>query len=1081
MNSMTTRRSSTRLAMAVSSILAAPAIATGLGLVAALGVAPEARAQETATQVTGTVVDAAGAPVAGAQVTLLHVPTGTVSTSTTTATGQFVATGLRVGGPFTVTAQAGGYTSAAIENVYTELGRRANVTIALQPVTELAAIEVVGQGERAAAIGVGREFGSDTIAAIPSIARDPKSTLVIDPKAFTDPSNQDALEVAGVNNRYNSLTIDGVRQSDDFGLNNNGYPTSRSPISIDAIEQVSLLTAPFDVQYSSFRGSTINIVTKSGTNEFTGSAFFYKFDDGLVGDKSKDRDLEFEFSEETYGATLGGPIIKDKAFFFLSYEKLDREAPQEYGPAGSGAPIEINGVTQAEYDEIVQIASNVYAFDVGGRPSSLPEEDEKILAKIDWNITDTQRASLSYQRTEGNAIVQTNSSSSQNRLSTPSQWYDRAITLDAWSLQLFSDWSDRFSTEVKIGRKEVETRQDSLRGTEFAEMQIRTPTGGDVYLGPDEFRHANFLTNDLDQAKIKGVYFAGDHTISGGVEFETLDIFNIFLPRSQGLYIFRPTVVGGTTVSTGIDNFRNGVATSLSYGNAFTNNANDGAAAFGYDVLGFFLQDQWRITPDVEIQYGLRYETFSSSDKPNFNQRFFDRYGFSNQDTLDGRDLLMPRLGLNWAIADQTTVRGGVGLFGGGTPNVWISNSFSNDGVTVVRSDYPNAAVPPDVVTEALTNINGFELPQAVLDYHATLRGDGPVNALDPDFEVPSQWRYNLGLEHVFDSGWRLNTDIIYSRVKDEVVWYDARLTQVNTAPDGRPIYASRPGDTRGSSVQDIVLGNTSEGEGLVFTIDASKTWETVAGTFDLFAGYANQDIEDVNPGTSSTASSNWDNVAVSDPNDPGLATSNYEIEHRFTMALNWRKAFFGDYDTSAGLFVESRSGRPYSYTFGAGTTIFGDPRQAARQRQLFYVPLVDDPNVAYSSPEFRDAVNAFIDSSKLSAYRGQIAPRNAFQSPWYTVANLRLAQEIPTGIPKTRAILTLDIENLTNLINSDWGRFEQVAFPYVAPVLDASINANGQYVYRPRSGQTGPTSPNYSISALPSVYRIQMGIRIEF
>lgn len=1067
---MTVRRSSTRLAMAVSSILAAPAIATGLGLVATLGFAPEARAQETATQVVGSVVDAAGAPVAGAQVTLLHVPTGTVATATTSASGQFVATGLRVGGPFTVTAQASGYSSGAVENVFTELGRRANVVIALQSVTELAAIEVVGQGERAAAVGVGTEFGAETIAAIPSIARDPKSTLVIDPKAFTDPSNQDALEVAGVNNRYNSLTIDGVRQSDDFGLNNNGYPTSRSPISIDAIEQVSLLTAPFDVQYSNFRGSTINIVTKSGTNEFTGSAFYYKYDDGMVGDKSKDRDLEFDFSEETYGGTLGGPIIKDRAFFFLSYEKLEREAPQEFGPAGSGAPVEISGVTQAEYDRIAQVAQDVYGFDIGARPSTLPEQDEKFLAKIDVNITDGQRASLSYQRTEGNAIVQTNSSSSQNRLSAPSQWYDRAITLDAWSLQLFSDWTDKFSTELKIGRKEVETGQNSLRGTDFAEMQIRTPTGGTVYIGPDEFRHANALTNDLDQAKLKGIYFAGDHTISGGVEYESLDIFNLFVPRSQGQFIF----------ST-IDAFEAQTATSLSYGNAFTNNANDGAANFSYDVLGFFLQDQWRITPDLEIQYGLRYETFSSSDKPAFNQNFFDRYGYTNQETLDGRDLLMPRFGFNWAIADATVIRGGVGLFGGGTPNVWISNSYSNDGVTVVRSDYPSTATPDDIEAIALNNVDGFELPPEVLAYHATLRGDGPVNAIAPDFDVPSQWRYNLGLEHLFESGWRVNADVIYSRVKDEVVWYDARLVQTGTAPDGRPIYGKQPGDGRSFGTQDFILANTGEGRGLVFSIDTSKTWETAAGTFDLFAGYANQDVEDVNSGTSSTASSNWDNLATADPNNPGLATSNYEIEHRFTLALNWQKAFFGDYRTSAGLFVESRSGRPYSYTFGGGTSVFGDPRQGSRQRHLLYVPLENDPLVTYSSPEFEAAVNEYIDSTKLSAYRGQIAPRNAFQSPWVTFANLRLAQEIPTGIPKTRAVLTLDVENLTNLLNDDWGRFEQVAFPYVSPVLDASINAQGQYVYRPRSGETGPTGVRQSISALPSVWRVQMGIRIEF
>ena len=1067
---MTTRRQTTRLAMAVSSILAAPAVVAGLGLVAAFGVAPLASAQETSTQITGVVVDAAGAPVVGAQVTLTHVPTGTVATATSTSSGQFVATGLRVGGPFTINAQAEGFSAAAVENVYTELGRRANVTLALQSIAELAGVEVVGQGERAAAVGVGSEFTAATIAAIPSINRDPKDTLRIDPKAFVDPTNQDALEVAGVNNRYNSLTVDGVRQNDDFGLNNNGYPTSRSPISIDAVEQLSLLTAPFDVQYANFRGSTINVVTKSGTNEFTGSAYYYRYDDGLVGDKSEDRDFTFSFKEETYGGTIGGPILRDKLFFFLSYEKLDREAPQDFGATGSGAAIEIPGVTVAEYDEVVALTNSVYNFDPGERLSSLPEEDEKFLAKLDWNITDGQRASLSYQRTDGNAIVLSNNSANFRQLSTPSTWYNRAITLDSYSLQLFSDWTDVFSTELKLARKEVETLQDSLRGTDFATMRVTTPSGGTVFVGPDVFRHANYLANDLDQIKLKGTLFLGDHTISGGIEYEQLDIFNLFVPRSEGEYYFNS-----------IDDYAAQRASRLDYSNAFTNNKFDGGAAFKYDVTSVFLQDQWRLTSDFELQYGLRFDKFSSSDKPLLNENFLTRYGFTNQETLDGRDLVMPRLGFNWAIAPDTVVRGGVGLFGGGTPNVWISNSYSNDGVTIVSQSIrrpttgANAGIEP-----RLDNVDGFDIPQEVLDAHTLLRGDGPVNAVDPDFEIPSQWRYTLGLEHRFETGWRVTTDVILSKVKDEVLWRDERLVQVGTAPDGRPIYGRNASDTRAASVQDLILTNTSQGEGLVFSLGVDKTWETDYGRLDLFAGYANQDVKDVNPGTSSTASSNWDNLATEDPNNPGLSTSNYEIEHRFTLALNWKKAFFGEYDTSAGLFVEGRSGRPYSYTFGAGSTIFGDPRQSARQRHLFYVPLENDPLVSYSTPAFEAAVNDFIDSSRLAAYRGQIAPRNAFQSPWVTFANLRLAQEIPTGIPKTRGVLTLDVENLTNLLNDDWGRIEQVGFPYVAPVLDASI-VDGQYVYRPRSGQTGPTPAFKSVSALPSVWRIQLGVRLEF
>jgi hypothetical protein len=1061
---MSARRKSTRLAMAVSSILAAPAMVTGFGLVAGLAFAPQVRAQETSAQIAGMVVDAEGAAVAGAEVKVLHVPSGTTSTAVTNASGQFVVTGVRVGGPYTVTASAAGNQGAAVENVYAELGRRASLMLALVPTAQLAEVQVTAAGMQSTAIGVGTEFSAQAIASAPSIDRDLKGTLRIDPKAWVDPTNSDALEVAGVNNRYNSITVDGVRQSDDFGLNNNGYPTQRSPIALDAVEAVSLLSAPFDVQYSGFRGSTINVVTKSGTNEFHGSAYYYKYDDSMVGSKSKERTFDFSFDEKKYGGSLGGPIIQDKLFFFLSYEKLDRKAPQLYGPVGSGAPIETNGISQEDYNAVIAAANSIYGFDPGTTLASLPESDEKYLAKIDWNITDSQRASFSYQHTEGNEVIQTNnfaSSGTSSDLSTPSDWYNRAITLDSYSLQLFSDWSDSFATELKVSRKEVETLQDSLGGTDFALFRVTVPSGGEVFLGPDIFRQANYLSNDLDQIKLKGSWFLGDHTVSLGYEREMLDIFNLFVPRSTGEYYF-----------SSLASFQNRVASRLDYSNAYTNDANDGAADFGYNVDAVFIQDSWRVTPEFEVQGGVRFEKYSSGDKPLLNSNFESRYGFDNQETLDGRDLLMPRLGFNWQLDDATLLRGGVGLFGGGTPNVWVSNSFSNDGVTIVSTSGSGAE---------LTNVDGYQIPQSMIDRLSTLRGDGAVNALFPNFKIPSQWRYNLGIEHYFADDWKMTVDLMHSDVQDEVLWQDLRLQQSGTAPDGRPIY-KQAADGRPSFVQDIVLGNTSKGKSTIFTIDLSKSWQTQAGFIDMYVGYGHQDVTDVNPGTSSTASSNWDNLATDDPNNPRAATSNYEIEHRFTLALNWKKAFFSDAYTSAGLFVERRSGRPFSYTFASGTSMFGDPRQSSRQRALFYVPLENDPTVTYSTPEFGAAVNAFIDSNGLSRYRGQIAPRNAFNSPWVTTADLRLAQEIPLGMKDLRGVLTLDILNVANLINNDWGQLAQVSFPYVAPVLNASLNSQGQYVYRPTSSSNPvPNGAFESVSALPSVWRIQLGFRIEF
>jgi outer membrane receptor for ferrienterochelin and colicin len=1040
-----------------------------------------AQAQEISATIAGRVLGADGNPLEGATVTVLHEPTGATRTVTSTADGRFQISGLRVGGPFKLTASKEGFDEAALDGVNTVLGQPTVVDLALAG-AGMQEVVVAGSRLRAAEIGATSEFSSRDIANLPSVSRDVKSIVRLDPKVIIDPTNVDAIEIAGTNSRFNSITIDGIRQSDDFGLNNNGYPTQRSPISIDAVEAVSVRTAPFDVRDSGFQGGTITLVTKSGTNNFDGSAFFYKYNDSLVGDRNKENDLVFQFDEKTYGGTFGGPIIEDKLFFFVSYEKLERTSPVELGPTGSGLPVDVPGVSLADYEEIVDIARDVYGFDPGDLTGALPEEDEKILVKFDWNINDQHRMALAYQKSDGNGIVQnsTNNSVSLNRIASPSNWYNRAFPLEQLSLQLFSNWTDNFSTELKMGRKEVTGIQASLQGTDFAEMQIRTTQGGTVFIGPDQFRHANELANDLDQIKLSGDYRFGNHTFSAGVELEKLDVFNLFVSNSEGQYLFNR--VDPLNPRAAIDDFRARTAQSFTYQNAITNNADDAAAKFKFDTWSFFVQDRWQIAPSLSLVGGVRIDTYKSDSLPPLNQNFVNRYGFDNQETFDGRDLISPRVGLTWEIDERTTLTGGVGLFGGGSPNVWLSNSYSNTGVATSQITV-NAMSPGSLQTAVLTNVDGFEIPaeaQALL-----IAGDGPVNAIDPDFEIPSSWRYNLGASRIFDFGpmgsdWKIGVDFMYTKVRDAVLWRDLRLVATGTAPDGRPIYSLRPGDSRPAATNDLLLTNTSEGSGMVSSLDITKSWNTRAGQFDLYLGYSHQDIEDVNAGTSSTALSNWDNLATADINDPGLATSNYEIKHRFPLSFTWRKAFFGDYDTAVGLFAERRSGRPFSYTFGGSSAVFGDPRQGSRQRQLFYVPN-DASEINLAGGLTWEALDAFIENSALDKYRGQIAPRNAFSSPWYTVADLRLSQELPAFFKDTKGIISLDIENFANLINSDWGRLSQVSFPYVSPVVQVNGVTNGRYTYAPISGQTGPRTVVNSISALPSVWRIQLGIKFQF
>jgi hypothetical protein len=1080
------RGRATRASVTVASLLSLP-LSGGLvllGVSCATGVS----AQETSTQIEGIVADPGGKPVPNARITITHVPTGTTLQTESNAAGRFSTRGLRPGGPYRVRIEGAGYQPHVADDVYTQLGNPATLDVMLEPSELLAEISVSARAEKSVEIGVGVDFSAARVAATPTFQRDLKDVIRQDPKVVLDPTNFNSVRIAGESERYNSITIDGVRQSDDFGLNSNGYPTTRSPISLDAIDALSVQTAPYSVEYSGFQGGTINVVTKSGGNDFHGSAYYYHNSDGLAGHKIGDLPVTLSFDEKNYGASLGGPIIKDKLFFFGSYEKIKAIAPVPTGAGGAGFANSVTQVPLAVYNQIVGISRSVYNFDPLDTPSQLPETDEKALAKLDWQLTDRQRASFQYQYNNGNTVVQNNSSVSSASVGTPSNWYNRPIKQKVYTLQLFSSWTDALSTEFKAAKKDNTTGQVSLNGTNFAEFDVCVPTpggspaapafnsaaqacsNGTVFVGPDVSRHANLLTNNLETLKFKASYLAGAHTLTAGVERERLSVFNLFVPTSKGQYFF-----------ASIGDFQNRVASLLNYSNAITNNANDAAARFAYTTTALYAQDRWEGTPDFTATVGLRFERWRSSDVPLFNQTFDTLYGIPNTATLDGRSLVLPRLGFNWRLTDDTTIRGGAGLFGGGAPNVWIGNSFSNTGViTATQQITPTS---PPALAAALQNVNGAQLPAAVLAAQTQLTGQGAVNALDPRFNIPSIYKLSFGIDRVADltwlgDDWKFTTEVVLGGTRHGVLWQDLRLVRAGTAPDGRPIY--KENDARPRSINDLVLTNTDVGSSLVWVIDALKAWNTRAGIIDLYAAYTYTDARDVNSGTSSTARSNWDSLAFADPNNPANATSNYETRHRFVVNFGWKKAFFGNYATAAGLFVERRSGQPFSYTFGSGTSVFGDPRQGARQHQLLYVPK-DDSDYLVGGTLTQAAFDAYLAATGLDRYRGQIAPRNAFESPWWTSADVRLSQEIPGLFRGAKGVLSLDIINVANLLNNSWGRFAEVSFPYVWPVVNATIDAaTGKYRYSSIT-PAGPQLPVYSLTPQVSVWRLNLGVRYQF
>ena len=1040
---------------------------------AVLLAAPFSLAQNTTSAIRVEVTDSEGTAVADLAVTITHLPTGRTQALVTNDQGVILARGLPVGGPFEVAVPEGGeYATDRVDNIYLKLEETQVIALNVRPAS-FEEITVTGQlvGEELT-LGVGRDFGREAIESIPSISRDFVSTLATEPKILVDSSvaRGPAVSMAGQNFRFNSVTIDGVAQNDNFGLSKNASATQRSPISIDALEAINVNIAPFDVTYGNFVGGNINIVTKSGTNDFQGSIVAVTTDDGLTGNESDGAQLGIgDFEEDTFGFSVGGPIARDKLFFFVNYETFETTTP-----SNSQTIDNIAGVTQADLDEVTGIFNNVYGFDPGRFDASDVDEDEKVLLKLAWNVNDHHRAVGSYQVADGDvlfddfpevAVLQSNR-------------YNINEKLNAYSAQLFSVWGDRFTTELKFGFKDVENRQISI-DTNTPDFAVTTPGGGTITAGGDRFRHANELDNESQLFRLRGDYQAGEHLITAGVEQEEYTVRNLFLPFSKGNYVF-----------FSIDDLRNRNLGFALYGNSNTGIASDAEPKFDLAVNSFYVQDEVTVGSDLTFKFGFRYDEYDNSDEIPNNPFFAARNGFSNTENLDGKDLFLPRFGFNWGATDKITVHGGGGLFGGGTPLIMLSNSYAGNGITRTFAAFLAPFFGPPISDALDSAVAALPDPTAAFTFLQPFIGVNPVgdvDAIDPNFEILSTWKYSLGGDFVLGKDWLLGAEVIFSDVKDGYDIFEGRRVQVATAPDGRPIYDVPAGG-------DYIVTNTGEGKSTVFTLSLDKSFiNTNSGRWDLNLGYTNQDVDELRSYNRFVGFETYAFDPQADLNNGEVAQSRFEVEDRITATVLWQDQIFGDNTTSIGLTYQGRSGRHFSYVFGSGgVPTFGGTFLADfgsegdnPGAQLFYVPTgLGDPIIT-GDPAFLADLDQFISGeSCLSGNRGSIVPRNNCETGWVSIFSLRFQQEIRAW-GKTAFDIFIDIENLGNLINSDWGRVDSYSAPSnVAPAI-VGLSADGsQYVLTPNASYRGtPDSiiPQPTIARIPSVHRTQFGVRFRF
>ncbi len=1056
-------------------------------------------ADTTASGLRGKITGPAGEGTANTKIVITHVASGTTKTVTTTENGSFNMSGLRVGGPYKVFVDSDVFEDQTFDDIYLRLGEVSKLNVQL--VSESQVLVVTGSQFKSSSFGRSSPasyFNLDDLEFAASADRDIKDVIRIDPRiSIAEADGDEAIICGGSNPRFSSLTVDGVRMNDSFGLNFNGYPTTRIPFSFDSISQIAVEIAPFDVQYGGFTGCNINAVTRSGTNEIHGGVFVDYTNDSLTGDEIEGEKNDLgKFSNKRYGFNIGLPLIKNKLFFYSSYEKLDGVQIFTYEALNSGA------VTIEDVNRAIQISQDVYGYDPGGMPASGDVEDDKLLLKLDWNINEFHRASFVYNYNDGFLIEQ--SDESNTALTLSNHFYKKGAKLNSTVVSLYSDWSNNFSTEVRVADTRLDNVQRSVDADSgFGEVRIENlPNGnsssGRIYIGPDDSRQTNQLHWENQTFKLAGTYNLENHTLTGGYEREDLDIFNIFMQHTIGEFRF------GSFGRNGLDDFENGRVDDIYYNNsAGTNIPNDAAANFSYATNALYLQDDWNLDNiDLSLTFGLRYDWITSSDAPNNNPLFQERYGFSNQETFDGKSLLQPRFSFNYTYSEDIEFRGGFGLYQGGNPNVWLANSYSNDGVTNIdtyRGDRnildANGDPLPGVISgdgRALFNPLNEQVDE-VAGNDPRFGSEPSINAIDPDFELPSEWKYSFGLTYALGDGYVIQADALYTKKQDSATIIDLSKVQVDPADtgtdftvgntiDGRPIYENAivGVDDNGFSVRrstrknDFLLTNApKDGDSTTLSIAMVKKYDF---GLNVNVGYAYNKTKEYNPMTSAVSFSNYTNIATSDPLNPGVSSSNYEVPHNFTFNLRYGVDFVDGYTTSFSLFGSRKKGRPISYTFG---NFYPGERfsDTSAFRHLAYIPTqadYDSGAVTFATPEDRTNFDALVADLGLEGYRGKILPRNGFSSPWTTRIDFRMDQDLPSFAEGHSASAYFIIKNLGNFINDDWGITKQGSFVGDA-IVDARLQDDGSYEY------SDVSTPDLAVFQRQSLWEIKVGVKYQF
>jgi hypothetical protein len=1048
-----------------------PIVALIMTICATLAFAPLAHAQVTTGTLAGTVT-ASGDALPGVTVEAVHTPTGTRYSSVTGMDGRFVIPNVRVGGPYRITANLEGFRPADITGVTVNLGTTAEVPVSLSLATVTEAITVTANTDDV--INPNRT-GSSSAVSTQEIEQLPTVNRQIQDFARTNPYFVSSLTgdgtfmfVAGRNNRYNNITIDGAVNNDLFGLSSSGTPGGGSgtqPVSLDAIEQLQLLISPYDVRQSGFTGGGINAVTRSGSNDITGSVFGTKRDPSVVGKSIFGTEVR-EFDQTQYGGRIGGPIVRDRLFFFVSAETNKRDEPDGTSADGS-AGINYGGTPSAA--DVQNFLQSKYGYDAGGLGDVIfATESDLFFGRLDANLGNANNLTLRHNYVEG-TNVNTPSSFTRNatRFYFPNNTYLFPTETNSTVAQLNSVFGANAFNEARVSFQQIRDAR-STPGAIFPTVEIGgTERNGTIQAGIERFSGANALDQDILEIANDFTWVRGNHNIVIGTANQMFEFANTFIADFYGYYHFPnlAALQAGTP-----DIYKIGYATG-----------DDPKRPTQFEAANYslYVSDQWRLPRNVTLTLGLRADKPKFNTTPAFNQVVQNAIGFSTSAIPDEAITWEPRFGFNWDIGGRGTqqLRGGVGVFLGRTPFVWISNNYGGTGIEQVALSCTTAACLPAFNPDPNSqprNLGAGAVPE--------------ISLSDPDFRFPRVLRSTLGYDRELFWGIRATAEILYSQTQEDVFYKNVNKQQVGTSPlDGRPRYASISSQVGNA----YFLTNTQEGEEITETIQFEKRF---GNSFSLTANYMHQDAESVGEGTSSTAASNWQFGFINrgDIFNPEVTTSSFEIEHRFSIASTY-SVQTGPLSHSFGLFYVAQAGQPYSLLMG------GDPNgDGSSNNDLLYLPqqYILCPSSASAAPNATSACrsnstsfaqldpslfNRFLESVGLEGNTGEILERNIIRQPW----TRRLDFHYEIGLPQifgVRALVQADVLNLLNMFDEEAGVQRFVANNTYMPVTFSGIDpTTGRPVYREASANRLHPGNQFSTANLASRWQGRLGVRINF